>query len=674
MERDKTLAHYCIENDHVIHLVCKTEQSSQISLTVQPTSHEPEIIHNLIEIPSVRNNFRRRIRTQNFEIAESFEAIHQNLSTLSNLSKCKKKFNKNEFRELNTIVPFDLSKSSYSVGQWVDVVDTIDQWLDAQVVDVKDDKAYIHYNGWGTRWDEWIHFSSPRIAPFKTYCTQSLASVYNSPYPEVPVDANIEPQERCIDSLFYLHRSGRILKEISEQIDYIADLQVRSKERDNEITKNKKRTKKLNTYDNEILHNLGQLIPFLDRTGRLMSDLALQFSHLLPNATLYPNLVLGKNNKAFQNEDEEIISVEEKVVKKEKKLESMSEKYKVSNEMDDLEKMLLEVDEKKNEHKSSMGFKKGSVTNDSITEDKHNRGREKDESVTNLEDKLFKVIEESSITANEEKTIRVTEGSVNDEKLSLKEEFLENIKNIEEQQLEHLKGKSEKSNENKTVRTVSKENDVDIKKIENELNEKENYSVKDSEDSEESDNHFFHIEEPDNLRVGQRLLSESNSRTVQTLVDRFTSRLGINRNRQQTVDPNQNRNPRVTVSTFYPKVKIQIPALFTPGEINSLQGGPLAEPAFDLVIHTIVNTNAQNNTNITIPSEHPNNNQTLNSYGDNQVEEVALNNVTSSHQTTVVNQQGGDLVLENSNLETSLVTEQPSVEKKEEECEKEEYN
>ena len=39
---------------------------------------------------------------------------------------------------------------------WVDVKDTIDQWLEAQIINIADDKIFIHYNGWGSRWDEWI--------------------------------------------------------------------------------------------------------------------------------------------------------------------------------------------------------------------------------------------------------------------------------------------------------------------------------------------------------------------------------------------------------------------------------------------------------------------------------------------------------------------------------------
>ena len=41
----------------------------------------------------------------------------------------------------------------------------------------------IHYNGWPTRWDEWILFSSPRIAPFRSRTVHSVHSPFISPSP-----------------------------------------------------------------------------------------------------------------------------------------------------------------------------------------------------------------------------------------------------------------------------------------------------------------------------------------------------------------------------------------------------------------------------------------------------------------------------------------------------------
>ena len=33
----------------------------------------------------------------------------------------------------------------------------MNKWLEATVIAVRADFLYVHYNGWDTRWDEWIH-------------------------------------------------------------------------------------------------------------------------------------------------------------------------------------------------------------------------------------------------------------------------------------------------------------------------------------------------------------------------------------------------------------------------------------------------------------------------------------------------------------------------------------
>lgn len=93
--------------------------------------------------------------------------MHQNIINVQNIINCKSKFDEQQINQNKIITGFDFSKSKLEVGQWIDVKDTIDQWLEAQVIKVRNNEAYVHYNGWGTRWDEWIDFSSPRIASFK---------------------------------------------------------------------------------------------------------------------------------------------------------------------------------------------------------------------------------------------------------------------------------------------------------------------------------------------------------------------------------------------------------------------------------------------------------------------------------------------------------------------------
>lgn len=69
------------------------------------------------------------------------------------------------------------------IGQWIDCKDTVAQWLEATIMDINhsDQTLFVHYNGWPTRWDEWIAMDSPRIAPFRTRTSHSYSSLHLSP-------------------------------------------------------------------------------------------------------------------------------------------------------------------------------------------------------------------------------------------------------------------------------------------------------------------------------------------------------------------------------------------------------------------------------------------------------------------------------------------------------------
>lgn len=53
-------------------------------------------------------------------------------------------------------------------------------------------QAFVHYNGWGARWDEWIPSSSARLAPFRTFTVQNPKSIYMSPYPNIQPDPALQ--------------------------------------------------------------------------------------------------------------------------------------------------------------------------------------------------------------------------------------------------------------------------------------------------------------------------------------------------------------------------------------------------------------------------------------------------------------------------------------------------
>lgn len=88
------------------------------------------------------------------------------------------------------------ARRRFFVGQWLDVKDTVSQWLEATVMEVRGDTLKVHYNGWPTRWDEWLPFTSQRIAPFRTRTLHTSHAAYMSPYPVSHVrDAPVTGQD-----------------------------------------------------------------------------------------------------------------------------------------------------------------------------------------------------------------------------------------------------------------------------------------------------------------------------------------------------------------------------------------------------------------------------------------------------------------------------------------------
>jgi hypothetical protein len=210
LKDDQTIEESRLKNDVCILLVANRVQNqsdNQRQAEARPNNEGPTndvdlptfIFNALNESAQMRRN-RRLLFQQNarsflrnlrLNVGQSRETIVQNLATTEQLiASCtnveNSKINDNDSD--NSLDCFDFEKRELKVGQWVDVKDTINQWLEAQVVEVGDGKAFIHYNGWGTRWDEWVEMSSQRIAVFRTHTIQAATSSYLSPFPNTPTD------------------------------------------------------------------------------------------------------------------------------------------------------------------------------------------------------------------------------------------------------------------------------------------------------------------------------------------------------------------------------------------------------------------------------------------------------------------------------------------------------
>ena len=170
----------------------------------QPTINSDEIretiAQNLLEVQNMidfgnynefndKNNYNFINNKNNNEIKD----INNKDKDEENIDMNTNNNNTNNINNLYDMNCFNLDKRILAKGQWVDVKDTVEQWLDAQVIEVSEDNKMvkIHYNHWSTRWDEWIQTNSPRIMPFRYHTRQTTLTNYNSPFPNKKPDIGI---------------------------------------------------------------------------------------------------------------------------------------------------------------------------------------------------------------------------------------------------------------------------------------------------------------------------------------------------------------------------------------------------------------------------------------------------------------------------------------------------
>ena len=321
------IKHYKIANESVIHLVIRKltlsddiNQNNNIRNEETNSEHSPGTNTGLGFIRMNRNSNRRLQRkNMHFDPSDCIETLYQNILVINNLMKIRNTFTISNFMQNKTIIPFNLGKKKFEIGEWVDVKDTTDNWLEGQIINKRNInnkiQLLIHYNGWGNRWDEWIDQSSNRISFFRTYTLQSMQSVLLSPNPTLVYDGNILNEnnlKRPVDLFFYFNKISNIINEINKTIEKMNNYKKRDNlniEEKDDIKEHKEKEKEKEGYLNmnnfipfsfnelEIIQLTSQMIPILDRCGRLMSDLSLLLSHAIFNPNLYPHLLLGHINE-----------------------------------------------------------------------------------------------------------------------------------------------------------------------------------------------------------------------------------------------------------------------------------------------------------------------------------------------------------------------------------------
>lgn len=236
--------------------------------------------NNLHIIPE---SFKSLEQRNNFNKVEHIEVIKQNINNMNEIIKAtvnlstnsntKQLFNTNLLNGTNPMNPNNKKYYSFKIGQWIDAQDTLEQWLEAQILDIKDNKAYIHYSGWQNDWNEWLPLESPRLALFRTYTLQSPFVKYNSSFPNSKSDNDRNVIFTNVQNFDNFDNLDDIVNFLDTTREKIIKFTI---EKENLFKKQKMQSSYEEITYRENLFNLSimQMYPILDRLGRLLTDFA----------------------------------------------------------------------------------------------------------------------------------------------------------------------------------------------------------------------------------------------------------------------------------------------------------------------------------------------------------------------------------------------------------------
>ena len=643
LKENEKLSFYKITDGCVVQLIAKSleenNNNSNQSSNNQNNGRFNEV-YPIIQIPFRTNRRRRRVVMPHFDISEYFEGFYQNLISIDNYNKCKTNFN---YNNNNIIDVFDFSKSTYEVGEWVDVKDTINQWLEAQVIKVQNNKAYVHYNGWGTRWDEWIEFSSPRMRNFKTFTLQTPLSFSVSPYPAIPCDSNIEPQERPVDIFYYVEKTKIHLENLLDEMNKLLNLRKKS----NSLFKDDKFSKE----NYEILFKATQMIPFLDRIGRMLSDISLVFSHFMVNPNLYSSFLFGYKRQDLFNEVFNMKKNKNDIFDNKNDINEIKNTENKDTQTPPLENKFLKNIQSQSQktkqtekNNSDKNHKTSIINNNSKTSTLKNK-----ENINKIEDKKDKKDKNINIHINNnEKDI-----SKNDKDNKNKED----IKIIENNHIngdkDKDKGKDKNKNEDKNKNDKIKENINNNEENPNLYHRHNSYTAPSSNEEEENLNTANFQRQRQRINQEEILPNQISTNlgydlSFSSIELPFVQRIIYSYTRSdRIISPSSPFYQVFSNKKLFPRVNLQVPTMLPPGEVIMMTGySPFPESNFDIYIHTIsVNPNNRNENEGNNNNENNNRNNNENNNIIRNINNI-VNNTSNSNpnnnpnNNTIVNQNG----------------------------------
>lgn len=229
----------------------------------------------------IPESFKSLEKRTSFNKVETIEVIKQNINNVRELLRNIPSLNYDYFNTIKNI--FTTNETSvnatldFKIGQWIDAKDTLDIWVEAQIMDIKDNKAYVHFYGWGNTFNEWIKTDSPRLALFRTYTLQSPFSKYYSPFPNKKEDGGlILTNLKEFDNFENLHDLLSFIDRLREKIMSIIllkeDFNIKVLKSNENLYNSKIPEEQYLKFDKSLFFSMCQLTPMMDRIGRLLCD------------------------------------------------------------------------------------------------------------------------------------------------------------------------------------------------------------------------------------------------------------------------------------------------------------------------------------------------------------------------------------------------------------------
>ena len=208
MEDTNSIQQYHFESGHTIHMVTRPEnlppRTSQTEdnppsregtrrLNTLGTSTFPlGLLNPLLNLPGMTraNNAEITFDSSLEHVRQGILTMNTLMSTISPAAQSMREYGMSSTPEVSAFTTMETTEDGskarrvgnivqdgdkhFYIGQWIDVKDTVNQWLAATVMDMdySSRRLFVHFNGWPVRWDEWIDWDSSRIAPFRSYTSQ----------------------------------------------------------------------------------------------------------------------------------------------------------------------------------------------------------------------------------------------------------------------------------------------------------------------------------------------------------------------------------------------------------------------------------------------------------------------------------------------------------------------